>query len=88
MKLKDFLRGLVLDYNSTIKFKWIDKNNETVYSEVEYNSNRWSIYDTDDMFDDLVSIWGDYIVNNWHVDEERIIIDMIKPNEDDCLSES
>lgn len=78
MKLKDFIRGLVLNYRITIKFRWIDKTNETVYSEVAYNSNRWSVFDTDDMFDDLILLWGDYIVKSWHTDKDEIVIDMYK----------
>lgn len=78
MKLKDFVRGLVLNYQITLKFRWIDKINETVYSEVEYNSNRWSVFDTDDMFDELILLWGNYIVENWYVDEDKIVIDMYK----------
>lgn len=78
MKLKDFIRGLVLNYRITIKFRWIEKSNETVYSEVEYNSNRWSIFDTDDMFDELILLWGDCIVESWYIDENKIVIDIYK----------
>jgi hypothetical protein len=79
MKLKDFLRDLECNRNTVIKFRWIDNANETVYSEVEYNSNRWSIFDTDDMFDELILLWGNYIVGHWCcVNGNKIIIDMYK----------
>ena len=83
MKLKDFLCDLKCNRNTTIKFRWIDETNETVYSEVVYNSNRWSVFDTDDMFDDLILLWGDYIVKHWQTNfinsfKNEIVIDVCK----------
>jgi hypothetical protein len=78
MKVYEFLRNLILNYKITIRFRWIDRVNETVYSEIVYNSNRWSVFDFDEMFDDLVLMFGDYIVENWCVDKDEIVIDMYK----------